>query len=75
MTVFFLFLWTASLELFPLWFFDIINIIFLEVVLVLDMGVGCSVGEVALTALAQVVPALWVFPLSPGTLAVFLHCF
>ena len=75
MTVFFLFLGAASLELFPFWLFDIINIIFLEVMLILDMGVGCSIGEVALPALAQVVPTLWVFSLPPGALAVLLHCF
>ena len=75
MTVFFLFLGAASLELFPFWFFDIINIIFFEVMLILDMGVGCSIGEVALPALAQVVPTLWVFSLPPGALAVLLHCF
>ena len=72
-TVFLLFLGTAPLELFPFWFLDIVDIILLEVMLVLDMGVGCSIGEVALPALAQVVPALWILPLPPGALAVLLH--
>ena len=75
MTVFFFFLGAASLELFPFWFFDIINIILFEFMLILDMRVGCGIGEIALAALAEVVPALWVFSLPPGALAVLLHSF
>lgn len=75
MTIFFLFLGATSLELFSFWFFDIINIIFFEVMLILHMRVGCSIGEIALAALAKVVSALWVFSLPPRAFAVLLHTF
>lgn len=75
MTIFFLLFWATSFELFSFWFFDIVNIIFFEVMLILDMSVGCSIREVALATLAEVISALWVFSLPPRTLAVLLHTF
>jgi hypothetical protein len=70
---FFLFFGTAPSELFPLGFLDVVNIIFLEVVLVLDVGVRCSVGQVALPALAEIVPTLWVLALATRALTIFVH--
>jgi hypothetical protein len=55
------------------WFANIFNEFLVEVVLVLDVGVGSCVGEVALAALALKVPAFRVFSFSSGVFALFVH--
>lgn len=68
-----LFLGSAPLQLLPFWFANILNELLFEVVLVLDVGVGSCVGEVALPALALEVPAFGVFSFSPRVFALLVH--
>lgn len=70
----FLFLWPASLELLLGWFFDPIDIGFISCVFIFGVGVGCSVGEVALAAETGVVSAFRVFWVASRFSAILHQC-
>ena len=54
-----------SLQPLPFRLADVFEEFLVALMLVLDMGVGSGVGEVALTALTDEIPALRVLPLPP----------
>jgi hypothetical protein len=58
----------AAFEFLPLGTADVLQVGFVQLVFVLDVGVGCGVGEVAAAAAAGEVAALGVFPSSPCVL-------
>lgn len=64
MIILLLFFGSSSSQLFPFWFFDIVDIFLFKVVLILDVGVCGSIGEVALATLAQKIAALRILALA-----------
>lgn len=57
---------STSYSFLSLWLADVLEEVFGEIVFIFNVGVGCSVGEVFLTAFAGEISALRVLALSAG---------